>query len=72
MNKLLPLMLALGLMLGSYKGYIALFDREQEEPKQVFPYAVTSLPPDDQKALRQRIPVANEGELCRLLEDYLS
>lgn len=64
--------LALAVTLGSYKGYIALFDPGCEKPRQVFPYAVTSLPPTDQQALKDGIFVENDGELCQLLEDYLS
>lgn len=64
--------LALAFILGSYKGYIALFDPGSEQPRQVFPYAVTSLPSTDQQALKDGIFVENDGELCQLLEDYLS
>ena len=64
--------LLLGMLLGSYKGYGALFDKGASEPKQIFPYAVSSLPAADQEALENGIPVRNHEALDRLLEDYLS
>lgn len=76
MNKVLrgafaPL-LAAGLVLGSFRGYVALYDKGKEEPRMVYPYAVAGLPIADRQALEVGIPVANEDELCRFLEDYLS
>lgn len=64
--------LLLFLVLGSFKGYIALFDEGAEEPRQIFPYQVTSLPPDDQAALEEGILIRNDTQLNQLLEDYLS
>lgn len=76
MNKvlrgLLARLLACGLVLGSFRGYVALFDMGQEVPRRIYPYCVDSLPDADRQALAEGIPVANEEELRRLLEDYLS
>lgn len=72
MCKRLFSMLALLLLLGSHKGYVALFQAGSEEPMQIFPYRVTSLPPADQAALEQGIPIRSESELAQRLEDYLS
>ena len=76
MNKLLHLglvkLLAAGLVLGSFRGYVALFDNEAANPRRIYPYSVGSLPQADRAALEAGIPVANDEELCRLLEDYLS
>lgn len=64
--------MALYLVLGSWKGYIALFDKGKEEPRQIFPCSVASLPEADQEALEKGIIVRNERTLEQLLEDYLS
>ena len=68
----LSLMLALGLFLGSCRGYVALFETDSAEPLKVYPYRITTLPPKDQQALEQGIPIRSEKELHHLLEDYLS
>lgn len=72
MNILLRRILAFSLVLGSFRGYIALFDKGVSEPRYVYPYAVASLPEADRLALEQGIRVGNEEELSRLLEDFLS
>lgn len=59
-------------IVGSWKGYVALFDEDQTEPKQIFPYKVSSLPTADQQALEEGILVRNDRDLKQLLEDYLS
>lgn len=66
------LTLLMGLILGSHNGYIALWKEGSPEPEKVFPYRVTSLPPADQQALEQGIPIGSAQNLARLLEDYLS
>lgn len=71
-KKLLSAMLLLYVVLGTWKGYIALFDAGREEPRQIFPYQVSSLPPADQQALEEGIVVRNDRDLQQLLEDYLS
>ena len=65
-------LLALYVVLGSWKGYVALFEKGHTEPRQIFPTMVTSLPPADQEALEQGIIIRNERDLQQLLEDYLS
>ena len=60
------------LLLGSWKGYVALYENGQQEPRQIFPCPVSSLPPDDQLALDQGIPIRNQRDLQQVLEDYLS
>ena len=64
--------LVLYLLLGSWKGYVALFDKNSQEPRQIFPCPVDSLPEPDQKALEKKIPIRNERDLQQALEDYLS
>ena len=68
----LTLLLALYLLLGSWKGYVALFEKGQEEPRQIFPCPVSALPDADRAALEQKIPVRNQRDLQQILEDYLS
>jgi len=65
-------LLALYLVLGTWKGYIALFEKGEDEPCQIFPNQVSSLPPEDQAALEKGIVVRSEQQLQALLEDYLS
>ena len=65
-------LLALYLMLGSWNGYVALFEKGKEEPRQIFPCQVEALPEEDRKALEERIPIRNQRDLQQALEDYLS
>ena len=60
------------LILGSWKGYVALFEKGASEPTQIFPCPLSSLPPADQEALEQGIPIRNQRDLERAIEDYLS
>ena len=71
-HRFLLFLFSLGFILSSFRGYIALFDEDQEEPRQVFPYRTETLPPADQLALEQGIPVLNEKVLQHLLEDFTS
>lgn len=71
-NRKASLILALYLLLGSWKGYVALFENGKEEPRQIFPYPVSTLPEADRQALEQKIPVRNQRDLQQVLEDYLS
>ena len=66
------LALSVVLVLGAYKGYVALYNEGEAEPRQIYPYPVNVLPPADQKALEAGIPVRTDEELNRLLEDFLS
>lgn len=69
---LLSYFLLLYVILGSWKGYIALFEAGKTEPRQIFPTTVASLPEIDQQALEKGIIVRNDRDLESLLEDYLS
>ncbi len=71
-KRYLALLPALYLLLGSWKGYVALFEKDREEPRQVFPCPVSALPDADRTALEQKIPVRNQRDLQQILEDYLS
>ena len=71
-KKSVYLLAVLSLILGSWKGYVALFEKNHQEPLQIFPYKVSSMPLADQAALEQGIPVRNQRDLNEILEDYLS
>lgn len=65
-------LMALYVVLGCWKGYVALFEAGAEEPRQIFPSTVAALPPADQEALENGIIIRNKRDLEQLLEDYLS
>ncbi len=65
-------LMALYLVLGTWKGFIAIFEGGKTEPRQIFPTAVASLPESDQLALEKGIIVRNDRALQALLDDYLS
>ncbi len=71
-KRYLSVLLILYVVLGSWKGYIALFQGRSSEPARIFPNLVASLPPEDQAALQEGIVVRNDRDLQQLLEDYLS
>lgn len=71
-RRMLSTALLLFVILGSWKGYVALFEEDATEPRQIFPCKVISLPEADQQALENGIVVRNERDLNQLLEDFLS
>ena len=71
-RRLISYFLALYVVIGSWNGYVALFDQGAAEPKQIFPCPVEALPEADQQALENGIIVRNQRDLQQILEDYLS
>lgn len=71
-NTPLSALLLLYLVLGTWKGYVALFEGGKPEPRQIFATAVSSLPEADQETLEKGIVVRNDRALQALLDDYLS
>ena len=65
-------LLALYLVLGSWKGYVALFRGNDEEPWQIFPTMVAALPDADREKLEEGIIIRSDAALTEILEDYLS
>lgn len=63
---------SMGLLLGCWKGRVALFQAGDPDPVQVYPVSITLLPPADQKALEDKIAIGSAAELTTLLEDLLS
>ena len=71
-KRLFSVIAALYVVIGCWKGYVALFDQGALEPKQIFPCPVEALPEADQQALENGIIVRNQRDLQQILEDYLS
>ena len=59
-------------LLGIKDGYLALWKKTENKPLAVYQLRVEMLPPEDQKALQQGIPITDEQQLQHILEDYLS
>ena len=59
-------------LLGSHKGYLALWKDDRPEPFQIYPVKVSALPEEDRLALEKGIAARSEIELSSLLEDFLS
>ena len=66
------LALFLAFLLGSRDGFLALWIPPEQEPAYLIPCRVESLPPADQKLLKDGIRVETKEELMRLLEDFVS
>ena len=63
---------ALTLLLGNWRGHVALFMADKETPLEVYPVRTDLLPIADQKLLLEGITVREPAELTRILEDLLS
>jgi len=61
-----------GYVLGCYDGRLALFPEGDAVPERVYEVWVERLPEADRQKLLLGIPVENEAELARLLEDLTS
>lgn len=71
-RKQMSALLLLYLVLGTWRGYVALYEGGKTEPRQIFPTTVESLPELDQQTLENGIIVRNDRDLQALLDDYLS
>ena len=71
-RKLFTLLLIASWVLGSYDGYIALYNQNCPQPLEIYPYKTQILPKTDQQALAEGIPVRDADQLTRLLQDFLS
>ena len=70
--RLISAVLLLYVVVGVWKGYVALFDPGSTEPQQIVPCPVAALPQPDQEALEKGIIVRNDRDLQQILEDFLS
>lgn len=55
-----------------YNGKIGVFRSNEKTPFQVIDLSPALLPPYDQAELEEGIPIRNESELQKILEDYTS
>ena len=62
----------LGLLLGIYKGKVAVWKDNDPKPAKVFPYSARLLPAADRKRLEKGIHFNTKEELTRAIEDYFS
>lgn len=70
-KRFLSCVLLLYFVLGTWKGYVALFDRGAQEPRMIYPRTVDSLPAEDQTALEEGIVIRNQNQLEQALEKYV-
>ena len=70
--RILTCVLLAGMILGTYRGQLALWNEGATEPVTVYPRQVSMLPETDQHRLQVGIPIENQHRLHSLLEDYLS
>lgn len=56
--------------IGAWEGQVAVFERHQSYPKQVYDMPLTGLPYEARQQVLEGIPVYSEEELSILLEDY--
>lgn len=68
----LSLVFLFGLLLGVYKGKVALWKDDDPKPIRIFPYSAKLLPPADRRALEEGLRFESEEDLIRALTDYLS
>lgn len=71
-HRIIPFALSFGIMLGVYRGRLALWKGDDPQPCKIFPYSVAALPDDQRQALERGIQINSAKELDRLLEAYLS
>ena len=56
--------------IGEWQGQVAVFEGDQDFPRQVFDVYVSTLPEELQQQVRQGVPAADDAQLSVLLEDY--
>ena len=71
-RKTAPVLVTLGLILGCWRGRVALFLPGEPEPIQTYDVRLEMLPPADRQALEEGMRICSAEELSRLLEDLLS
>ena len=70
-SEISSLLLAIALVMGSWKGYLALFPKGETEPCQIFPVQTETLPEPDRMALEEGIVIRSRSHLQQLLDNYL-
>jgi hypothetical protein len=56
--------------IGAWEGQVAVFEREQSYPKQVYDMPLSGLPYELRQQVLEGVPAYSEEELSVLLEDY--
>ena len=56
--------------IGVWEGQVAVFERHQDYPKQVYDMPLSALPYELRQQLLEGVPAHSEEELSLLLEDY--
>ena len=56
--------------IGVWEGQVAVFERHQSYPKQVYDMPVSALPQELRQRVLEGVPAYTEAELSVLLEDY--
>lgn len=59
-------------VLREWKGQVALFEGNAEQPVETYEVVVDALPPEEQERLREGIAVESEEMLAALLDNYTS
>ena len=70
--KRLYLLMLFAFILGTHKGFLAVWKQGENNPCHIFSLKTNSLPQADQEFLNKGIPAPDLNALSRLLEDYLS
>ena len=68
----ITLMMLTALILGVFRGRLALWNNTAPLPARIYPCYISMLPMVDQQKLEYGIPIENGSKLHRLLQDYLS
>lgn len=71
-NIMLNAILLLGIYLGVHENNIALWQTNQPDPLEVYPYSVSLYTKMDQQYLKQGIPISESADITKHLDDYLS
>ena len=71
-TKSVPTQQAGGQVLREWKGQIALFEGDSQEPTEVYEVTVAALPKEEQERLREGIVIESEEALALLLDNYTS
>ena len=64
--------ITLAFLLGTYQGYVELWEGEDPLPVKVFPYSVKLFPEEDRQILEDGIRIRDLPELAARIEDLIS
>ena len=58
--------------LKEYRGKLAVFSSNEDQPLEIFDTPVSTLPLDDRRQIEEGITAVSESQLQKLIEDYTS